>query len=332
MILLLPLLALLPPRIADRIVVDRISGCWLWTGPTDRDGYGRIGGRQVHRAVWELLRAPIPPGLVLDHREDWGCRSKACCCPGHLLPVTNAINTMREGTGVGAVNAAKDRCDHGHEFDLINTYYRPNGHRDCRVCIRRRVRKYQRRVRAGRRQLAVAALRVACRSGLGAADCALEHWCPPLGGRAERAGWRAPCPVCRTLRALSFQAKGKRVIWNAHCDLSCDREVIAQAVRSLVPCASTGRRAKKPAADLDELQRLALDKSLGGMALRLGLLRALGVSEEDAVQALDIPPRTLRWARQELAKNARSSNGKILPLIRAGRAARSCPEPQVKTS
>ena len=52
------------------------------------------------------------------------------------------------GTSSAAVNAAKDECDHGHPFDLFNTYFRPNGHRDCRICTARRQREYQARKRA----------------------------------------------------------------------------------------------------------------------------------------------------------------------------------------
>lgn len=138
----------LPENIARRITVDPVSGCWL-IGPNDR--HATIGGRSAHRLVYELLVGPVPRELVVDHREDWGCRSKACCFPGHLKPATVRTNSTRPGArGVAAVNAAKFECDHGHRFDLITTYVKPDGHRDCRVCIRRRVAEYRRRLRAKR--------------------------------------------------------------------------------------------------------------------------------------------------------------------------------------
>jgi hypothetical protein len=144
----------LPDSIASRITVDPVSGCWIIGGHRDKNGYGRIAGRGAHRVIWERLVGPVPPKLVLDHREDLGCvlrdgkPDKACAFPGHLRPVTNRENCTRHGVrGVAAVNAAKLKCDNGHPFDLFTTYYRPNGHRDCRICISERVRKYKRRLR-----------------------------------------------------------------------------------------------------------------------------------------------------------------------------------------
>jgi hypothetical protein len=89
------LTVLIPPAsLADRITVSE-SGCWLWTGEMNRNGYGRVrsDGKRVmaHRRAWELLRGPIPTGLVLDHL----CRNRHCCNPAHLEPVTVRENTLR---------------------------------------------------------------------------------------------------------------------------------------------------------------------------------------------------------------------------------------------
>jgi hypothetical protein len=138
----------LPETIRARITVHPASNCWIVGGYHDRDGYARIQGRGAHRVIWEHFNGPVTPKLVLDHREDFGCLSKACGWPAHLRPVTNRENCTRNGLhGVAAVNAAKAKCDNGHEFDLYTTYYRPNGHRDCRICICERVKQYQRRLR-----------------------------------------------------------------------------------------------------------------------------------------------------------------------------------------
>jgi hypothetical protein len=96
--------------------------------------------------VYELLVEPIPDGLELDHVKARGCTSRACVSWWHLEPVTRRQNTLR-GSSFAAVNAAKTRCDHGHEFDLFNTYYRPDGSRDCRKCTARRQREYKQRLR-----------------------------------------------------------------------------------------------------------------------------------------------------------------------------------------
>jgi len=143
-----PSIPALPAHIAARIVVDPVHGCWVGQGRLDKNGYARYSGRGLHRVVWELLIGPVPDGLVLDHVKARGCATNACCNPGHLEPVTRRVNTLR-GCNPAAVNARKTRCDHDHPFDAANTYWRPDGHRDCRICVRRRSAEYKARLRAG---------------------------------------------------------------------------------------------------------------------------------------------------------------------------------------
>lgn len=128
----------LPLRIASKIKINEVTGCWEWQAYTDPYGYGRItmSTHQVachaHRIVYALLAAAIPEGLTLDHK----CRVRHCVNPAHLEPVTNKVNVMR-GFGVGAINSRKTHCIHGHEFDAMNTMHIPsNGQRTCRECIR----------------------------------------------------------------------------------------------------------------------------------------------------------------------------------------------------
>jgi hypothetical protein len=124
---------------AHRIAVN--GDCWEWTGPRDRDGYGKCSyGRRAHRLAYERLKGPIPEGLVIDHL----CRNRACVNPAHLEPVTIAENNRR---GIQP-SASKTHCVNGHEYDPENTYLRPNGHRDCRACIRTRVATYKARLLA----------------------------------------------------------------------------------------------------------------------------------------------------------------------------------------
>jgi HNH endonuclease len=148
----------LPARLAERIVIDPESDCWVWTGRVDREGYGRLGDESAHVLVWRALHGPVPAGLELDHL----CRVRSCVnAVAHLEPVTHRVNCLR-GLSFAAVNAAKNACVNGHPFDLFSTYIRPNGHRDCRICTAARQRKYQKRRReereqAGQRDLARAA-------------------------------------------------------------------------------------------------------------------------------------------------------------------------------
>lgn len=84
-----------PAAAAKKIDVANDTGCWLWRGEINRNGYGRVwmNGKRfmAHRAVYEALHGPIADGMVLDHL----CRNRACCNPDHLEPVTVRENTHR---------------------------------------------------------------------------------------------------------------------------------------------------------------------------------------------------------------------------------------------
>jgi hypothetical protein len=119
------------------------TGCWLWLGKLDKDGYGTLGVnyamKKAHRASYEFARGPIPPGLHIDHL----CRVRCCVNPDHLEPVTCRENLMR-GKGLAAINHAKTHCVHGHEFTPDNTYFhRSRRGRICKTCIYARKRAYR---------------------------------------------------------------------------------------------------------------------------------------------------------------------------------------------
>jgi hypothetical protein len=126
-----------PSRRFDKYVKrDPETGCLIWTASgTGRSGYGIFwhAGRLVmaHRFAWERVNGPIPEGLEPDHL----CRVRRCVNPSHLEVVTHRTNVLR-GVGPTAQNARKSFCVRGHTLDEKNTYYRPNGKRDCRVCHR----------------------------------------------------------------------------------------------------------------------------------------------------------------------------------------------------
>lgn len=120
--------------------VDKSGDCWIWLSYIDNHGYGRFSshGRSVraHRFSYELSKGSIPSGFEVDHN----CRNRSCVNPDHLDAVTRADHARR------SISAIKNYCVHGHEFTFSNTYFRSNGNRTCRACIRVSVAAYKRRL------------------------------------------------------------------------------------------------------------------------------------------------------------------------------------------
>jgi hypothetical protein len=98
----------LPARVAEKVRIDPLSGCWTWIASTTTNGYGQIKdgpNRTVrsHRLVYEALVGSIPTGLFCDHL----CGNRRCVNPAHIELVTNAEN-IRRGS------ERRTHCKHGH--------------------------------------------------------------------------------------------------------------------------------------------------------------------------------------------------------------------------
>jgi hypothetical protein len=83
------------------------TGCWLWGGKLNRNGYGQAGGGPMaHREAWKKVNGPVPEGMVLDHV----CRMRCCVNPDHLRVVTKRENSIYNSEGPTAKNFAKASC------------------------------------------------------------------------------------------------------------------------------------------------------------------------------------------------------------------------------
>lgn len=64
--------------------------CWEWQGRKAPAGYGRFGAMMAHRVAYELIKGPIPEGLLIRHK----CDNPPCCNPRHLIIGTHKQNTQ----------------------------------------------------------------------------------------------------------------------------------------------------------------------------------------------------------------------------------------------
>ena len=122
-------------RFEQKIKVDPISGCHVWTGYKDKKGYSffRVSTSLTmrgHKFSFLQAKGEIPKGLEIDHL----CRNRGCVNPDHLEAVTHRVNVER-GFGVGVINAAKMHCPIGHELTG------DKGKRRCKICTNEVARK-----------------------------------------------------------------------------------------------------------------------------------------------------------------------------------------------
>jgi len=92
-------------RFLEKFEPEPMTGCWLWNGLCDKNGYGlicvhRFKNEGAHRVSWRLHRGNIPSDLFVLHR----CNTPACVNPAHLYlgsPMDNMRDKMRAGRWKG---------------------------------------------------------------------------------------------------------------------------------------------------------------------------------------------------------------------------------------
>lgn len=142
-------------RFEASYVPEPNTGCWLWAGELNRNGYGIFSpGKGVrvaaHRLSYELERGMISNDLQMDHL----CRVRCCVNPDHLEPVTPIENLLRSRAVNGRLPVRlpdATHCMHGHDLSLAGIYTRPSGYPECRAC-KRAARRLDRRSNRRRRR------------------------------------------------------------------------------------------------------------------------------------------------------------------------------------
>lgn len=126
----------------DKFSVCETTGCWVWMGASQSNGYGRAwnGSKTdyAHRVMYQIYFSDIPAGMDLDHL----CRNRACVNPLHLEPVSRSENLHRgtAGENIAAPHREKTHCPQGHPYSGDNLAVR-NGRRHCKACARDRYHK-----------------------------------------------------------------------------------------------------------------------------------------------------------------------------------------------
>lgn len=130
-------------RFNKKWILDE-NGCWAWNAAKGR-GYGVItyNGKAgvAHKIAYELLHGKVKEGLELDHL----CKNTFCVNPSHLEQVTHSENCRRgtHGRKCQERGAKITHCPQGHEYSGDNLYIKPNGHRECRQCVRDSGKRYR---------------------------------------------------------------------------------------------------------------------------------------------------------------------------------------------
>lgn len=104
----------LPLRFRFESKIDKTSsptGCWLWLGYKDSNGYGKIGFNfkaiLAHRLSYTFYVTVIPKGMLIRHM----CHTPSCVNPEHLKVGTHKDNAQdmvrayRNESGVTRYNA-----------------------------------------------------------------------------------------------------------------------------------------------------------------------------------------------------------------------------------
>lgn len=93
----------------SKVMPEPNTGCWLWSGGYDKDGYGNFyinrKPNRAHRVSYRIFKGEIGDRLVLHH-----CDVPSCVNPEHLFLGTHKEN-MRD-------KVSKNRCAKGENHGM----------------------------------------------------------------------------------------------------------------------------------------------------------------------------------------------------------------------
>ncbi len=123
-------------RVMRKVVKDKATDCWVWTGAKTPNGYGLIGAGAgngggmvyVHRLMYERYVKPLGAETQVDHI----CRSPWCVNPRHLEEVARTENMRRqwEHRRAGHVLPTYPTSDElAASFDISDVFKDRQGHK-----------------------------------------------------------------------------------------------------------------------------------------------------------------------------------------------------------
>lgn len=135
-------------RFMDKVCIDPVTGCWIWTARRNNYGYGHFKyqgrPRLAHRVSFEHFNK-IKATNILDHIV---CDNRACVNPNHVIISTSRANTLRSPKTIASINAAKEVCPKcGKPYNRIQKKDGKVIRRNCGPCKYKRDRLNQMRKR-----------------------------------------------------------------------------------------------------------------------------------------------------------------------------------------